>query len=219
MSCAICALTLSTMPKPTAPKPSPPADHREYVARGAAWSTGADVFRLLLDLGLRQEDQVLDVGCGALRVGRFLLTYLEPGCYVGVEPNQWLLDRALAEEVGHDLIKIKQAQFDDRSDFDMVGLGPFEGVLISAIFVHTDHLQMTALLQSSAQVLKPGGKIVCNLWESGPHEEREGGGWRYPEIYPHYFPCLRARLPSAFAITKVAAFGPQSWYVINRSEP
>src|SRR5438128_572554 len=43
-------------------------------------------FNLLTRLGLREEDYLLDIGCGALRAGRLFITYLLPGRYFGVEP-------------------------------------------------------------------------------------------------------------------------------------
>ena len=52
---------------------------------------GATQFRLLCSLGLRATHRVLDFGCGSLRAGRFLLTYLDPGGYWGVEPHRWLI--------------------------------------------------------------------------------------------------------------------------------
>jgi cyclopropane fatty-acyl-phospholipid synthase-like methyltransferase len=37
---------------------------------------GATQFRLLCTLGLREQHKVLDFGCGSLRAGRLLLSYL-----------------------------------------------------------------------------------------------------------------------------------------------
>ncbi|MFP8873463.1 MAG: hypothetical protein VCB42_02780, partial [Myxococcota bacterium] len=53
-------------------------------------SMGATQFRLLCTLGLREHHRLLDFGCGSLRAGRFLIPYLKPGHYHGVEPNRWL---------------------------------------------------------------------------------------------------------------------------------
>ena len=69
---------------------------------------GATQFRLLCSLGLRAHHQVLDLGCGSLRAGRFLINYLEPGNYCGIEPNKWLIDEGIKEQVGDSLIVIKK---------------------------------------------------------------------------------------------------------------
>ena len=62
-------------------------DPHGYVLQGAPWGSGVRPFRAMYDLGLREDDDVLDYGCGALRVGRFLMVYLEPGHYFGIEPS------------------------------------------------------------------------------------------------------------------------------------
>jgi hypothetical protein len=56
---------------------------------------GATQFALLFALGLRQTHRFLDIGCGSLRAGRLFIAYLDPGNYVGVEPNQWLIEEAI----------------------------------------------------------------------------------------------------------------------------
>ena len=37
---------------------------------------GASQFSLLFTLGLNPDDKVLDFGCGSLRLGRFLIPYM-----------------------------------------------------------------------------------------------------------------------------------------------
>ena len=45
-------------------------------------------FEVLLAEQLRPSSRVLDVGCGALRLGYWLMRFLDPGCYFGIEPQQ-----------------------------------------------------------------------------------------------------------------------------------
>src|SRR5258708_22118404 len=40
----------------------------------------------LLEEGLRPESRVLDIGCGCLRAAYWLIHYLDPRCYCGLEP-------------------------------------------------------------------------------------------------------------------------------------
>src|ERR1700674_1277415 len=78
---------------------------------------GATQFRLLCTLGLRANHYLLDFGCGSLRAGRLLINYLDHGRYFGIEPNKWLIEDAINNQVGKDLIHIKAPQFDNNSDF------------------------------------------------------------------------------------------------------
>src|SRR5258705_9481939 len=72
---------------------------------------GATQFRLLCTLGLRSHHSVLDFGCGSLRAGRLLISYLDKGKYFGIEPNMWLIEKAIENQIGRDLIRIKNPQF------------------------------------------------------------------------------------------------------------
>lgn len=46
---------------------------------------GATQFALLYVLRLREHHRLLDIGCGSLRAGRMLISYLRPGGYTGVD--------------------------------------------------------------------------------------------------------------------------------------
>src|ERR1043165_3125856 len=44
-----------------------------------------DHFVYLLKAGLNPDSKVVDLGCGVLRVGYWLIHFLDPGCYCGIE--------------------------------------------------------------------------------------------------------------------------------------
>jgi len=69
---------------------------------------GASQFRLLSTLGLRANHSLLDFGCGSLRAGRLFLTYLDEGSYFGIEPNKWLIEDAIKNQIGKDLATLKK---------------------------------------------------------------------------------------------------------------
>src|SRR6476469_2956387 len=92
-------------------KPGDP-QYRAYVGPPEDYDLiSAMSFNLLTHLGLRQHHQVLDIGCGSLRVGRLLIPYLNRGGYTGLEPNEWLVHDGIANEVGEDQVRIKQPNF------------------------------------------------------------------------------------------------------------
>ena len=64
-------------------------------------------FNLLTFMGLRDYHKLLDIGCGSLRVGRLLIPYLLKGNYFGLEPEKWLVNEALANELGRDILGTK----------------------------------------------------------------------------------------------------------------
>ena len=44
--------------------------------------------QILLKEGLYPDSKVLDVGCGCLRGGYWLIHFLDAGCYFGIEPHR-----------------------------------------------------------------------------------------------------------------------------------
>lgn len=79
---------------------------------------GARQFTLLFNLGLRETAKVLDFGCGSLRVGRLLINLLNKDNYYGIDPNQWLINDAIKNELGNSIINIKNPNFSYNNNFD-----------------------------------------------------------------------------------------------------
>lgn len=163
--------------------------HRHYVANGAPFSTGATVFNLLIDEGLQQDHTLLDIGCGSLRVGRFILMYLNKGGYYGIEPNDQLLADGIVAEVTNELCVLKDASFYNTSDYQWPTDFKFDWVLISGVLVHKCHSEIDKAMSAAYDMLKPGGSLIVDYYPSSPHwiEDHDP---LYPQIAPHYRECL-----------------------------
>ena len=75
--------------------------YRAYVGPPTDYDlVGAMQFNLLTNLGLREEHYLLDIGCGSLRAGKLLIPYLVPGRYFGIEPERWLIEEGIDNELG-----------------------------------------------------------------------------------------------------------------------
>ncbi len=59
----------------------------------------------------------MDIDCGSLRVGKLFIPYLLKGNYTGIEPNKWLVDKAITNEVGRDIINVKDVRLFHFIDF------------------------------------------------------------------------------------------------------
>src|SRR5216684_432299 len=92
-------------------KPGDP-HYRAYVGPAEDYDLiAAMTFNLLTTLGLRQHHSLLDLGCGSLRVGRLLIPYLNKEKYFGLEPNEWLVQEGIRNEIGETLVRIKRPRF------------------------------------------------------------------------------------------------------------
>ena len=159
----------------------PGADHyRAYVGPPRDYDlVAAMTFGLLTSLGLRQHHRVLDIGCGSLRVGRLLIPYLLPGCYVGIEPNRWLVDEGIRRETGADQIAVKRARFVfSDSPGSLPGEERFDFALAQSIFSHTGRDLLEAWLAAASAHLEESGALVATFLEG--ESDHSGTGWVYP---------------------------------------
>jgi len=194
-----------------------------YVGPPGQWDfMGATQFRLLTTLGLREHHRLLDVGCGSLRAGRLLIPYLDPGCYCGIEPNMWLVEDAIAAELGQEIIALRRARFSDRSDFDASGFGlRFDFILAQSVFSHAGPDMLGQALPKLAAALAPGGLILATFLRADMHPAVpvERPGWSYPGCIAYRAETLDMQLAAAGLTGRpLPWYHPrQSWYVIARA--
>ena len=170
-------------------------DHRMFVtgATPDAWGgdrDGRDVVELLKRHGLKPSHRLLDFGCGPLRVGRWLIEYLNPNRYFGIDPEVWLIEMARLEEVPAKAWRAKRPRFDANGEFKLNVFGvKFDYVIISDVFVHAADRQIAKTIRGLAAVLAPGGTALGNIIYNRQHLP-EGDKWEYPRIAMHELECL-----------------------------
>jgi SAM-dependent methyltransferase len=176
-------------------------------------------FRLLTTLGLREHHRLLDFGCGSLRAGRLLIPYLLPGNYLGIEPNTWLIEDAIAREIGQDQIRLKRPVFRANADFSSDGFDvAFDFILAQSVFSHAGSDLIVRALSSFRRNLAHGGLVLATfivVKRSGFPEFSEGG-WVYPNVVA-YREATIARLirEAGFAGMSLPWFHPrQTWYAM-----
>lgn len=182
---------------------------------------GASQFRLLTTLGLRDYHRVLDYGCGSLRAGRMLIPYLKPGHYTGVEPNRWLIEDAIKNEIGMEMIRIKQPVFSYDASFKLAEtLGPFDFIVAQSILSHAGPDLFNTILEAFSRVLAPDGLVavtVVLVKDGGP--DYSGQGWIYPDLTYYN----EATVTNFFSLAGLAycripwRHRRQTWYLLARS--
>jgi SAM-dependent methyltransferase len=143
-------------------------------------------FNLLTSLGLRENHYLLDVGCGSLRAGRLFIPYLLPGCYFGIEPDRFLVEEGIDNELGRDIIDVKRPSFEYIDDFRLSIFGQhFDFILAHSIFSHAAADQIRTCLGEARNVLKPGGIMAATFFEGA--ENYEGTTWVVPGAVTYRF--------------------------------
>lgn len=182
---------------------------------------GATQFVLLFMLGLREENDVLDVGCGSLRAGRLFLQFLLPGRYVGVEPNKWLWRDAISSEIGEDITRIKLPRFVDDDSFTLIDIGrKFDFVVFQSVLSHTGGDLFDRPLEQARKVLKPRGQLLFTVLDESASNfgklspGNAAPGWHYPTCVTYEQQNVLERCSAAgLYAEKLPWYHPrQSWY-------
>ncbi len=165
-------------------------DALDYV--GTNELSGNLQLELLKKEGCTPESKVLEVGCGMLNAGYPVMQYLNAGHYVGIEPNQWLIDIAMENAEIKRVAEEKQARFLNVIDFDASPMGmTFDFILSHSILSHAAHWQLRSFLQKTGEVLAPRGRIIASLFLAEGNkwgnpgtpnkDDSKSSEWRYPD--------------------------------------
>lgn len=179
---------------------------------------GATQFRLLTSLGLRAKHKILDFGCGSLRSGKLFIPYLDSGNYYGQEPNQWLIDEGIKNELGEDIIKIKKPTFSNQDDFTISFKEKFDFIVAQSIFSHTN-LELTKKgLASIYNSLAEDGIAVVTIIEGDDYKGTET--WVYPACTTHSSNTIRTIFDElGCEWRRLFWFHPaQTWFVFSRKK-
>lgn len=154
--------------------------YRAYVGPPKDYDlVSAMVFNLLTCIGLRQHHRVLDIGCGSLRVGRLLIPYLNQGGYFGAEPNKWLVEDGIKNEIGRDLVRIKRPTFTFNASLNEFKEPlKLDYAVAQSIFSHCGKDLIESWLSQVSSHLKEDGAFLATFLVDD--KDFEGDGWIYP---------------------------------------
>jgi len=80
--------------------------------------TGRAHLEALIRNGLNPWDKFLDIGCGALCSGYWIMHFLDASKYHGIEPNIDMFEKGASYILEDNLIEHKQPKFDHNDQFD-----------------------------------------------------------------------------------------------------
>lgn len=200
-------------------KPGDP-HYRAYVGAPDNYDLiAATVFNLLTTLGLRDHHRVLDVGCDSLRNGRLLIPYLQHGGYMGIEPNEWLVQEGAEKELGKDAITLKGARFSYRTDCQELDANEqFDFMLLQSIFSHCGEDLVRHWLKELRPHLAENGAIIAT-WVAGQENSGEVG-WLYPGLVRFTEDSFQGLVSEAGLMFKPLAWPHpiQRWAMLTRSQ-
>jgi hypothetical protein len=134
---------------------------------------------LLLMAGLEPHSTVLDLGCGVLRAGYWLIQFLDPHCYYGIEPHRERLETGRTFILEPDTERLKQPRFDTNPEFDSgVFDVKFDFFLAYSIWTHASKPQIETMLDNFLRDSKPGAVFLTSILPAvWPRHDYRGKRW------------------------------------------
>jgi SAM-dependent methyltransferase len=185
----------------------------------------------LLRHGMEPDSTVLDIGCGSLRAGLWLVRLLDPGCYFGIEPNREMLDAGVEVLLGPEMVAAKRPTFSYRDDFSMTHFGVrFDFYLARSIWSHASKPQIEVMLDGFVATAAPGATFLASYyrasaerpdydgaeWLGRSHESEEGGTIAHDLAWISKA-CESRGLVVHEAPNPVFNFGAQTWLAVRHA--
>ena len=128
---------------------------------------GREQLIVLLEHGLTFSSYVLDIGCGCLRGGRWIIPLLDGGHYCGIEPQSGMVSRGLQQFIDPDVVASKDPKFDynDRFDFSVFGR-KFTHFIARSIWSHASKPQIELMLDGVAAWGEPNSVLLASFYRT-----------------------------------------------------
>jgi SAM-dependent methyltransferase len=194
-------------------------------------TAGRNLLMILLREGLTPSSKVLDIGCGCLRGGYWLIHFLDRGCYFGIEPNTVMIEAGLRILLEPGLADNRQPRFDHNECFDLsVFEEKFDFFVARSIWTHASKQQIQTMLDGFLRTANPKGIFLTSYvraslfkrdytgtaWVGRSHTSEAPGviahrwGWIQAE-------CAKRGLVAVEIKEKAFNIGNQTWIRIQES--
>ena len=131
-------------------------------------NAGRQQLILLLMFGLEPSSKVVDLGCGVLRGGYWLIHFLDPDCYHGVEPHVGRLETGKNVILEPETLQAKRPRFDTNANFDTSVFGTqFDFFLAYSIWTHASKRQIEAMLDNFVRDSTPRATFLTSILPAG----------------------------------------------------
>ena len=140
--------------------------HREFV--GGLWNQMGELqFDFLVGQGLRPSHVLLDIACGSLRAGRLLISYLQPGNYLGIDKHPELIEAGKANEIEADTLRAKRPEFVVSDCFSFEGFSKRpDFCLAQSLFTHLRKRDIELCFSKLSTFVEPGCRFFATFNET-----------------------------------------------------
>lgn len=141
--------------------------------------TGRAQLEALIRHGLNPWHHLLDIGCGALCGGWWMIHFLDRGNYHGVEPNTFMFQAGVKHLVEPGLFEAKQPSFEHNDQYDFSGFQQkFDFFHAHSIWTHAPKKDIEKMLDGVVRFGNPGARFLTSF--KAPdlfHRDYQGDSW------------------------------------------
>lgn len=135
---------------------------------------GQEHFDYLMSKKLQPDHVFLDVGCGGLRTGQFIIPYLDNNNYFGLDRMPELIEFGLNNVLSAEIVFEKQPKFSVNDNFncDFVDK-PVDVAWCQSLMSHLSKDDITSCLSNIKNIMAPSGKIFFTYFRKDGMDQTE----------------------------------------------
>lgn len=144
--------------------------HRSFIGGGQPemWHhIGKMQYHYLISHGLESHHKFLDIGCGSLRLGQWIIPMLDEGNYYGLDGTEKLIELGIKKEMLHDIVDIKKPHFSFNHEFDFSFIDSFDFAIAQSVFTHLTLEYINLCFQNLKGKMHNKSKFYCTFFEGG----------------------------------------------------
>jgi hypothetical protein len=123
--------------------------------------TGRTELESLIRNGLNPWSKLLDIGCGALCGGYWMIHFLNSGCYHGLEPNEHMFKAGVKHILEPGLLQDKKPSFQHNDQYDFSGFGTrFDYFHAHSIWTHAPKKDIEKMLDGFLEFGNDGARFL-----------------------------------------------------------
>ncbi len=179
------------------------AEHKPMPPLGDIWlARGRLQFEFLRQVGLRPQNSFLDYGCAYLATAYYVIPYLEPHRYVGVDVAKYSVLRGVARlaEAGIPRERYQIATAASPLLPELTGFS-FDFIFSFSAIQYTTDREFPVLIRRLGSLLNPGGRFCFDFEEAPSHELTSKGMYFHSlEDYREHLPLFSLERRGQFAL-------------------
>lgn len=142
--------------------------HRQFIgaSNSELWhNIGKMQYHYLVAQGLQPGHKFLDVACGSLRLGQWLIPMLDKGNYYGIDGTRKLIEEGIKKEMLYNIAQVKCPNFAYNYEFNLDFIDEFDFSIAQSLFTHLTINDIDLCFKNISKKMHAKSKFYCTFFE------------------------------------------------------